>query len=260
MDLIQALLQRWVDDGDVAALNQAISALSVEWKGIIRRFLQGGTLEEIEDLLQEAVEKLVLDRHDKGPAAMGPRGVKHPRAWRRKILRNWLCDRVRKKRRRDHALDGLANEWSPKTERMVWLAKMEARRNNEPPPGPLVERDVPRRPPESLGSVELLDQRRRVLEVLPELTVLRRVLVSLVMRADPFPWAEDLARFIADDVDSVMVRMAHALAAPHDANHDLLSMAMVRVVYPPPVPFAQARDAARQALTHAQADLRRRLT
>jgi len=259
-DDLQQLLERYTADPttvSTAELEGAIDGLARDWRRRVRRFLQQPSPEEVEDLLQGALLALVLPRDGGEPRVLAPPGGS-PTAWRRRVLKNWLIDQVRSKRRQDHLRKGVARGWAPATEKEVWRRE-KAVRQGAPGPGLRLVAS-PQEPvgPSSEDWADVVRWRRRVVSMLPELPVRRRVLVAMAMGADPTPFATELAVALDEGTAAVLSRMHVALTEPHDANHDYLSQPMVRVVYPEPKPLGAAREAARKALDNAIVDLKRR--
>ncbi len=215
-----------------------------EWRGWVRAELRGASEEEVDELVQGAVVDLVLV----APRALAPPGTVCPRAWRRRVVRNWLFDRLRRRRRRVHAVLAMAMGWSPRTEKAAWREGLGV---EGPGPRPEVVMEA--------GLAEGLDGRRQLAAWLPELPVRWRVLVVLGMGGDPRGDAAELAGCLGEEVGVVRRRMEGALAAGHDGGHDYLSVAMVRVVYPEPKPLGEAREAARKAFERGVGALRGRV-
>lgn len=103
-DEVQEALARWASHEDRAALLRAVDGLCQEWRPRIRRLLPHTPDDQVEDLLQEALEKLVL----RSRRALAPSGATAPRGWRATVLKNFLRDEGRRQLRRAHAEEGLA--------------------------------------------------------------------------------------------------------------------------------------------------------
>lgn len=262
MDAIQQALEQHHADPDLvpkAELEAAIDALAAEWKRQLRSLLQSPSADEVDDMLQAAFEELVLAPLGVRARVLAPPDAGAPGAWRRTVLRRWWIDRIRKKRRRDHVVKGIAQGWSPQTEKDQWSQEKEERAGARAPDLRLVDPVAPRdREVLEEDLTAAIDERRRLAAMVPELPVRRRVLVVLAMGGDATPFAAELASLLDDDVEQVLARIHHATVSGHDASHDYLSEAMVRVVYPPPKPLASAKEAARKALENAIRDLKGR--
>jgi len=260
MDTIQRVLAQCHTDPNGPPkpdIEDCFQQLCNEWRPQIRKFLLSPSAEEIQDTLQSALLQLALPASTSPPRAMAPRDATNPRAWRRTVLKNWLKDTLRGKRRRDHAQRGVAQEWSPSTEKQEWRRERNERAGVLKPNTSLTEREAPRTSGIPSDDVSVwLDSRRQLIAMIPTLPVRRRVLLLLALNGDPTPFADDLAALLDEDPSDVLARIHHATSSPHDGGHDYLSEAMVRVVYPPPKPLDAAKEAARKALANTIRDLR----
>lgn len=249
MDPIQADLARYVEQGDRNALGHALDGLSREWRPLLRaRF--GDRLSEAdqEDRLQQALVDLVLDPARPLPRVLAGADVLRVQTYRRAVFLNWLRDGWRKQTRRAHSDRAFGAGWSPEAEKEHW------RRRDEQPPA---IRPLPAAQ-QADGSEELtalIDARQTLVARLPGLAVRGRVLLALVARVDPRPFAAELATALGDSDAAVLRRMEAALQAPHDQLHEYLSAAMVEVVYPTG-DLQQNLESARKALQRAMRDVR----
>ena len=257
-DRVQVALQAMCEGHAGPSVSDALDELAREWRPRVRRFLQSPSPDEVEEWLADAMLALVVEPYKDGTRrALAPDGADSPKAWRRKVLQRFLIDRARYRGRRRHVEQAARDGLSPEDEKAQWQADKERRMaRRRAPEAAVVEVAAP---------VEVVDasdprgmERRAVWAVLPQLPVLRAVILVLALRGDPSPLAERLAAELDEAVEAVLHRVAVALAAPPDHVHDLLTMAMVRVGWPEG-PERKALDAARKALSRAQSQVRKLL-
>ena len=254
-DVGQEGLLAWVERGDRARGGDALDQLAREWRPRVLRFLQSPAADEVEEVLEEALCALCVVEPGQRPRALAPDDAGNPAAWRRRVLRNFLIDRSRRGGRRRHAERGLALGLSNEAEAEAWRANRSGGANrpdapelrDAPPPTPQVSAPV---------ALELAALRHDVLRALPALAVRRRALLLLALGGDPSPFAGELAAALREDEACVLGRIHEALDAPHDGEHDHLSLAMIRVIWPNE-PMNAARETARKSLERAIGDVRR---
>ena len=253
-DAIQDDLRAWVVDDDQDRGGRALDALYREWRPRVRRFLASPSADEVEEVLQEAMEALCIPEPGQSPRALAADDVLSPSAWRRTVLRNHLVDRSRRWGRRRHAEQAMGEGLEPAEEKLRWRERRGGQ--DAPAAASLTEaRPVPPPAPEPPVDLDLGLQRAEVLERLPGLAVRRRVVLALGLGADPSPWAEALAGELREEPEEVLARMQAAVSDP-DPPGEGLSDSAVRVCWPGGT-LAKAREAARKALERAVEDMRR---
>lgn len=258
MGRIQEDLRAWCLARDRDAGGRALDALAREWRPRVRLWLASPTPDEVEEVLQDALVACCSAEDGQRPRALAPDDAENPAAWRRKVLRNWLTDRARRAGRRRHAEWGLAQGLTPAVEAEAWRhrrppdAAAASASLTEPRPAP------PPAPDDPSASLLLPALRRDLVRLLPGVAVRRRVLVALVLGADPSPWVAELARELAEATTDTQARVDRALAEREGGPGDELPLAFVRVCWPTELE-GKARESARKSLERAADDLRRLL-
>ena len=226
-DQIQDLLQRFHLAGERRALARAFSALRVEFAGPVARFLrEAPTSLIVEQVLCDLLVDLLGVTTDSRLRAMAPDDHNNPVAWRRHVLLNALRDRSRRARSYDKAVTAQGAE--------VAVTSVET--------------------PDTEQQIELRQQRQRVVALLPRLDIRRRAAVALEIGLElPMVWIEELANHLGISWSELLTRLRNHEAAPHDEECKL------RVIYGPEHPQRTARDAYRQTVSRACAELRQLL-
>lgn len=243
-------------------VSDGYDALAREWRPRVRRFLASPSEGEVDDWLSAAIMALVVELRDGQPRALAPADAL-PRAWRRRVLQHFLIDEARKRGLRRNAENTLREGGDALDAARRW----EERKATAPPTGvaPCAEDASVTAPlgaplPAEAAAADHPREmdRRAIWSVLDQLAPMRAVILVLALRGDPRPLAGALAAHLGEPVARVRGRMEYALWAPPDHAHDLLTMAMVRVVKPDG-DDAKALDTARKALARALADVRSHL-
>lgn len=247
LDIIQDDLRAWITTGDRARGGRAIDALANEWRPRVRNFLRAPSEVEVEEALSDALSTLCVAPRGGRPRALAPDDAESPAAWRRRVLRNHLIDKLRRRDRRRHAERGEALGLSPAAEADAWRTDRAALAQQK------------QAPPEASGDAaddaELKLMRHQVVRALPELPIRYRVVMMLALGMDPSPFVSELADALREDEAPVQGRVAEALRAGHDGGSEHLSLPMIRVLWPREAE-AQARESARKALERARNRLR----
>ena len=249
-DLVQKQLADWAQRGDRRAGGEALDAIAREGRWRVRNFLVNPDDSEVEDVLSDALTELCLTVPGKPARALAPEDAENPAAWRRKVLKNYLIDRSRKTGRRRHAEQGLASGLSPAAEAAQWRERGAA---NTSLSDPLALSSPEEGSVDPRERIDLGLKRDDVLAVVGQLVIRRRVLVMLVLGADPIEHAAELADELEEAVAFTRARIARALRRS-DEEQEGIALEIVRVVWPTDEE-RKARENARKNLSRAVADL-----
>ncbi|HRI49329.1 MAG TPA: hypothetical protein PLW65_04035 [Pseudomonadota bacterium] len=223
LDAIQDQLRRFHESGDQRALAQAFTALRTEFVGPVARFLrEAPTAHIVEQVLSELLIELLSVRAGAPPRVLAPAHHDNPAAFRRRVLLNALRDRARRNKTYQRALAAHAINVPPAS-----IATLEQ-------------------------VVELRHMRAKVVALLPNLEIRRRVAIALELGIVlPLAWLEELANELGQSLRDLLSRLRSHEAAPYDEETKL------RVLYGPPHRLEQARDAFRQTVSRASLDLQK---
>ncbi|MEY3212450.1 MAG: hypothetical protein RIT28_2931 [Pseudomonadota bacterium] len=237
--------------GDKRLQARFFDNISREWRPRIRRLLLHPSEEEVNDLLHDALMALCLPTSERPrPRVLAPADAKNPKAWRGKVLTNFIRDRLRHRGLRAHVEAYAGRELDKEVAQSAWR-----RRKERGEADPLPEPDGPRSVHVEEGLLHLDELRRRrdlVIELAAQQVIRRRMILLLAINADPSAFAEALSVELVEDVVFTLERIVLAMASPVE---DPPSLPRVRVPWPVE-PEAKARESARKALERAITTLR----
>lgn len=251
-DVVEEDLVREVVFGNAQAKERAVRLLQAEWRPRIRRMLLNPGEEEVDDLFQSALVELCLPvRSGAQPRALSGPDVRDPRAWRLKVLKNFVRDRLRYQGRRTHAEAYAGVDIAKGVEAQSWRERKAGNTLKAPKPPPSVSSTAG---VDALLELNLKEGRRKkICDLAPSLVISRRVILLLCAGLDPSPFAEELAQKLKEPPSGTHSRIRIALA--DEEPDELLTMPRVRV--PWPVEDAiKAKENARKALERALNDIR----
>jgi len=174
----------------------------------------------VEQTLSDLLVDLLSVRDGAPPRALAPVHHPKPAAFRRTVVLNALRDRLR----RDNAYQRVlaAHAVEPSTVETPTLEEL----------------------------LELRDMRDKVVALLPKLDIRRRTALSLELGVKlPLSWAGELANELGLSMDEVMERLRAYEAAPFSEE------AKLGVIYGPQGQMGHGRDAYRQTVRRASAEL-----
>lgn len=220
-DAIQDCLQRFHTYRDKRALAQAFSALRAEFVGPVARFLrEPPSSPTVEQVLSDVLVDLLGLVRSNPPRAMAPPAHTNPAAWRRLVLLNALRDRSRRSKVYEKALAAQIDGGAPQ-------------------------------PPIQDELVDHRKQRARVVALLPKLDVRRRVAMAMELGVQfPLSWIEELANELCVSWSEMMSRVRRFESTPQ------VEEAKLQVLYGPSYAPKTTRDAYRQTVSRAAADLK----
>ena len=252
MSVVDGDLVREVVYGDSQAKERAVRLLQAEWRPRIRRMLQNPGDEEIDDLFQSALVALCLpSTSGASPRALAGPDVRDPRAWRLKVLKNFVRDRLRHQGRRAHAEVYAGVDIHKAVEAKSWRERKAGNTIHAPKPPPSASSTEGE---EALLAHNLKAGRRdKLRDLAPSLVISRRVILLLCAGMDPSPFAEELAQKLQEPPNNTQSRIQRALADKEP--EELLSMPRVRVPWPQG-DAVMAKENARKALERALNDIR----
>ncbi len=250
-DVVEEDLVLGLARGDKRLQARFFDNLSREWRPRIARLLQRPSAEEIEDLLHDALVALCLPTADRPrPRVLAPPDAQNPKAWRAKVLANFIRDRLRHRGLRAHVEAYAGRDIDHGVVKEAWRQR-KAGGESAPPPEPSATPSIDGEG-EALQLVELRRQRALVIELAAKQAIRRRMILLLAINADPSAFAEELSVELAEDVLFTLQRVGLALVSPVE---DPPSLPRVRVPWPVE-PEAKARESARKALERAIVSLR----
>lgn len=222
-DAIQDPLRRFHEEGDRRALAQAFAALRTEFVGPVARFLRvAPAAPVVEQVLSDLLIDLLGVRTGTPPRLLAPPHHDNPAAFRRRVLLNALRDFTRRNQSYQRALAAHARGSAS---------------------GSAAESET---------LVELRQMRDKVAALLPRLEIRRRVAMALELGIElPLAWLEELGNELGLSWDELFSRLRGHEAAPYDEEPKL------RVLYGPQHRLEQARDAFRQTVSRAAAELQK---
>jgi hypothetical protein len=128
-DPIQSDLGAWARQGDKAAGDRAVLALSREARPRIARFMKDAASDRVDDTLQAALVHLCAfgPGGPAAPRALAPDGHGNAGAHRREVLKNFLIDQWKKLDLRIHGDTAEQSGWTPETFAAERRAQRQAR-------------------------------------------------------------------------------------------------------------------------------------
>jgi DNA-directed RNA polymerase specialized sigma24 family protein len=252
MSVVEEELIQGLACGDKRLQERFFRALSDEWRPKIRRLLQNPGAEEVDDLLSEALLALCLPTPERPrPRVLAPPEAQNTKAWRAKVLRNFVLDRLRHRGLRAHVEAYAGRDVDAEVAKEAWRRRKQGAEVVSPPQAPVAEPRVEGE--DTLPSlITLKEQRALVIQHAKALVIRRRVILLLAIDADPSPFAEELSAELHEAVTATLQRVELALKSPVEEPP---SLPRVRVPWPVE-PEAKARESARKALERAVSGLR----
>lgn len=240
--------------GDKRLQRRFFDAVSDEWRPRIWRLLQRPSAEEVDDLLHDALLALCLPTKDRPqPRVLAPPDARSPKAWRAKVLANFVRDQLRRRGLRAHVEAYAGRDLDPNIVKEAWRQR-KATKESAPPPELSVERAEDGEG-DTLHLIELRRQRDLIITLAGEQAIRRRMILLLAIDADPSAHTEALSKELVEAVTETQGRVELALKSPVE---DPPSLPRVRVPWPVE-PEPKARESARKALERAIQGLREAL-
>lgn len=250
-DVVEEDLILGLARGDKRLQGRFFDTISREWRPRIARLLQRPSAEEVEDLLHDALMALCLPTAERPrPRVLAPPDAQNPKAWRAKVLTNFVRDRLRHRGLRAHVEAYAGRDLDHGIVKEAWRQR-KAGGESTPPPEPSAAPSIDGEG-EALQLVELRRQRALVIELASKQAIRRRMILLLAINSDPSAHAEELSDELDEAVTATLERIERALQSP---DEDPPSLPRVRVPWPVE-PEAKARESARKALERAITTLR----